>query len=54
VRKQARSSISILVIFDGDPLEDFRVIVSRVAALFMDGTLVINNCRLSVESAGKA
>jgi imidazolonepropionase-like amidohydrolase len=41
-----------LVILDGDPLEDFRVIGSRVAALFMDGKLVINNCGLSVESAG--
>ncbi len=41
-----------LVILDGDPLEDFRVIGSRVAALFVDGKLVINNCGLSVESAG--
>jgi imidazolonepropionase-like amidohydrolase len=41
-----------LVILDGDPLEDFRVIGSRVAALFMDGKLVINNCGLSVESTG--
>jgi imidazolonepropionase-like amidohydrolase len=41
-----------LVILDGDPLEDFRVIGSRVAALFMDGKLVINNCGLSVESVG--
>jgi imidazolonepropionase-like amidohydrolase len=43
-----------LVIVDGDPLEDFRVIGSRVAALFMDGELVINNCGLEVESNGKA
>jgi imidazolonepropionase-like amidohydrolase len=43
-----------LVILDGDPLEDFRVIGSRVAALFMDGKLVINNCGLEVESNGKA
>ena len=41
-----------LVILDGDPLEDFRVIGSRVAALFMDGKLVINNCGLSAESTG--
>ena len=41
-----------LVILDGDPLEDFRVIGSRVVALFMDGKLVINNCGLSVESSG--
>jgi imidazolonepropionase-like amidohydrolase len=43
-----------LVILDGDPLEDFRLIGSRVAALFMDGKLVINNCGLEVESNGKA
>jgi imidazolonepropionase-like amidohydrolase len=40
-----------LVILDGDPLEDFRLIGSRVAALFMDGKLIINNCGLRVESA---
>jgi hypothetical protein len=39
-----------LVILDGDPLEDFRLIGSRVAALFMDGRLVINNCDLELES----
>ena len=43
-----------LVILDGDPLEDFRLIGSRVAALFMDGMLVINNCGLKVEAYGKA
>jgi imidazolonepropionase-like amidohydrolase len=43
-----------LVILDGDPLEDFRLIGSRVAALFMDGKLVINDCGLEVESNGKA
>jgi imidazolonepropionase-like amidohydrolase len=43
-----------LVILDGDPLEDFRVIGSRVAALFMDGKLVINNCGLEVASNRKA
>ncbi len=43
-----------LVILDGDPLEDFRLIGGRVAALFMDGELVINNCRLEVASNGKA
>ena len=42
-----------LVILDGDPLEDFRLIGSRVEALFMDGELVINNCGLQVESNGK-
>ncbi|MEJ2147840.1 MAG: amidohydrolase family protein, partial [Acidobacteriota bacterium] len=39
-----------LVILDGDPLEDFRLIGSRVAALFMDGQLVINNSGLARES----
>jgi len=43
-----------LIILDGDPLEDFRLIGSRVSALFMDGVLVINNCDLQVESNGKA
>jgi imidazolonepropionase-like amidohydrolase len=43
-----------LVILDGDPLHDFRLIGSRVAALFMDGELVINNCGLVVEANGKA
>jgi imidazolonepropionase-like amidohydrolase len=43
-----------LVILDGDPLKDFRLIGSRVAALFMDGNLVINNCGLEVKPNGKA
>jgi hypothetical protein len=43
-----------LVILDGDPLKDFRVIGSQVAALFMDGELVINNCGLEVDSSGRA
>ncbi len=43
-----------LVILDGDPLEDYRLIGSRVDALFKDGKLVINNCGLEVESNGKA
>jgi imidazolonepropionase-like amidohydrolase len=43
-----------LVILDGDPLENFRLIGSRVAALFMDGKLVINNCGLEVDSNGQA
>jgi len=42
------------VILDGDPLDDFRLIGSRVDALFMDGRLVINNCGLDVKSNGKA
>jgi imidazolonepropionase-like amidohydrolase len=43
-----------LVILDGDPLENFRLIGSRVAALFKDGVLVINNCGLKVESNRQA
>ena len=43
-----------LVILDGDPLEDFRLIGGRVAALFMDGVLVINNCDLEVKPNIKA
>jgi imidazolonepropionase-like amidohydrolase len=39
-----------LVILDGDPLEDFRLIGSRVDALFMDGALVIDDCGLQVEA----
>ncbi|HSF80149.1 MAG TPA: amidohydrolase family protein [Anaerolineales bacterium] len=42
-----------LMILDGDPLEDFRLIGGRVAALFMDGVLVIDNCGLQVQSNGK-
>ncbi|MCK4901238.1 MAG: amidohydrolase family protein, partial [Anaerolineales bacterium] len=42
-----------LVIIDGDPLEDFRLIGSQVEALFMDGKLMINNCGLEVKSNGK-
>ena len=42
-----------LVILDGDPLEDFRLIGGRVDALFMDGVLVINNCDLRVASNEK-
>ena len=46
------NTIPPLVILDGDPLADFRVIGSRVAALFMDGELAVNNCGLSAESTG--
>jgi imidazolonepropionase-like amidohydrolase len=41
-----------LVVVEGDPLEDFRVLGGRAAALFLDGRLVINNCGLRVEAAG--
>jgi imidazolonepropionase-like amidohydrolase len=43
-----------LIILDGDPLEDFRLIGTRVDALFMDGKLVINNCGLDVKPNVKA
>jgi imidazolonepropionase-like amidohydrolase len=43
-----------LVILDGDPLEDFRAIGSRVAALFMDGKLLINNCGLEAVPSRQA
>jgi imidazolonepropionase-like amidohydrolase len=42
-----------LVILDGDPLEDFRLIGGRVDALFKDGVLVINNCGLEAKPTGK-
>jgi imidazolonepropionase-like amidohydrolase len=41
-----------LVIVDGDPLEDLNLIGSRVDALFLDGKLSINDCRLRVEPKG--
>ncbi len=44
--------VADLAIVDGDPLEDHRVVGSRVAALFKDGRLVINNCNLQVSTAG--
>jgi imidazolonepropionase-like amidohydrolase len=42
--------IADLAIVDGNPLTDLHVIGSRVAALFMDGKLLINNCGLKVEA----
>ena len=43
-----------LVVLDGDPLSDFHLIGSPAAALFMDGSLIINRCDLRPvkESAG--
>jgi imidazolonepropionase-like amidohydrolase len=38
-----------LAIVDGDPFQDPHVVGSRVAALFKDGRLVINNCGLKME-----
>jgi hypothetical protein len=44
--------VADLVILDGDPFEDHSVVGSRVAALFKDGRLMINNCDLQVLAAG--
>lgn len=44
--------VADLVIPDGDPFEDHSLIGSRVAALFKDGRLMINNCKLNVSAAG--
>jgi len=46
--------IADLAIVDGNPLTDLHVIGSRVAALFMDGKLLIDNCGLKVEPVGEA
>jgi imidazolonepropionase-like amidohydrolase len=45
--------VADLVIIDGDPLKDHRLVGGRVAALFKDGRLVINNCNLQVMASGK-
>jgi imidazolonepropionase-like amidohydrolase len=45
--------VADLVIVDGDPLADWHIVGSRVAALFYDGKLKINNCGLTVEKAGR-
>jgi imidazolonepropionase-like amidohydrolase len=45
--------VADLVIIDGDPLEDHRLVGGRVAALFKDGRLVINNCNLQVISSSE-
>jgi imidazolonepropionase-like amidohydrolase len=37
-----------LVVLEGDPLQDFHLIGKPVQALFMDGNLVINRCKLEV------
>lgn len=41
--------IADLAIVDGDPFEGPHVLGSRVAALFMDGRLRINNCGLQIQ-----
>jgi len=45
--------IADLVVLDGDPLEDYHWVGSRVAALFMDGKLVIDNCGLEAAVSGQ-
>lgn len=45
--------VADLAIVDGDPLADLNIIGSRVAALFYDGKLKINNCGLKVEKSRK-
>jgi len=42
--------VADLAIVDGDPFQDPHVVGSRVAALFKDGRLVINNCGLKMEN----
>jgi cytosine/adenosine deaminase-related metal-dependent hydrolase len=46
-----RGKTADLAILDGDPLADFRAIGSRVAALFLDGKLAIDNCGLRMKPA---
>lgn len=46
--------IADLVLVEGDPLKDLYVLGRPVAALFMDGRLVIDNCGLRVEAVGAA
>jgi len=50
----ATGKIADLVIVDGNPLTDLHVIGSRVAALFLDGRLLINNCGLKIETVQQA
>jgi len=46
--------IADLAIVDGDPLADLHLVGSRVAALFYDGKLRVNNCGLRAERTRKA
>jgi imidazolonepropionase-like amidohydrolase len=38
--------VADLVVLDGDPFADFHLVGGPVAALFMDGKLVIDHCGL--------
>ena len=40
--------VADLVVLDGDPLRDYRLIGKPVQALFMDGNLMINRCGLEM------
>jgi len=42
-----------LVVVDGDPLADASLVGARVAALFKDGELFINNCNLEVKKGSE-
>lgn len=44
--------VADLVLVEGDPLADFRVVGSRAAAVFMDGRLVVDNCGLEIRPTG--
>jgi imidazolonepropionase-like amidohydrolase len=46
--------IADLAVVEGDPLADPTVIGRKVAALFMDGKLLINHCDLKPEPAGNS
>jgi imidazolonepropionase-like amidohydrolase len=41
-----KGKVADLVVLDGDPLQDFRLIGRPVLAVFMDGKLAINRCGL--------
>ncbi|MBW2525109.1 MAG: amidohydrolase family protein [Deltaproteobacteria bacterium] len=43
----APGKVADLVVLDGDPLRDLSMIGRPVAALFMDGQLVVDNCHLA-------
>jgi imidazolonepropionase-like amidohydrolase len=39
-----------LVVLDGDPLQDYRLVGKPAAAVFMDGKLMVNRCELTLKS----
>jgi imidazolonepropionase-like amidohydrolase len=40
--------VADLAIINGDPLEDYTIIGTKVAALIKNGDIVINNCNLMI------